>query len=78
MEIARIGSAMGAAMDASRHNALLRHAERSVAHQWSLWRRAMRKEHARRSWWQRIDASIDPAFAAAACLMLGWLLLKWM
>lgn len=78
MQVARIGATFGAAMDASRHNALLRHAERSVAHQWSLWRRAMRKEYPRRSWWQRLDASIEPAFASAACVMLGWLLLKWM
>ena len=78
MEIARIGSAFGAAMDASRQNARLRAAERRVAHQWAVWRQAMRRQCARRSWGQRIDASIDPAFVCAACLIFGWLLHKWL
>ncbi len=79
MEVARIGSAFGAAMDASRHNARLRAAEKRVARQWSLWRQAMRKADALRpSWRQRLDASIEPAFACAACVMLGWLIHKWM
>ena len=77
MEVARIGSAFGASIDASRQNARLRAAEKRVAYQWALWRRAMRKE-CRRSWGQRIDAGIDPMFACAACVMLGWLLLKWL
>jgi hypothetical protein len=78
MQVARIGSTFGAAMDASRHNARLRTAEKRVAHQWSLWRQAMRRQSAPRSWRQRLDASIEPALASAACVMLGWLLLKWM
>ncbi len=78
MEIARIGSTLGAAIDASRQNARLRTVEKRIARQWALWRQAMRKECGRRSWRERIDASIEPAFACAACVMLGWLLLKWM
>jgi hypothetical protein len=78
MQVARIGSTFGAAMDASRQNARLRAAEKRVARQWSLWRQAMRKQCVRHSWRQRLDASIDPAFACAACVMLVWLLHKWL
>ena len=78
MEIARIGSAFGAAMDASRRNARLRAAEKRVARQCSLWHRAMNKECSRASWRARLDACIDPVFAGTACVMLGWLLHKWM
>ena len=77
MEIARIGSAFGAAMDASRHNARLRAAEKRFARQCSLWQRAMRKECTRTNWRARLDACIDPVIACTACLMLGWLLHKW-
>jgi hypothetical protein len=77
MEVARIGSAFGAAMDASRQSARLRAAERYVGRQCSLWRQATRKECARRSWRQRLDASVDLIFACAACVMLVWLLHRW-
>jgi hypothetical protein len=78
MELARIGSAVGAAMEASRHNARLRTAEKRVSRARALWCRAIRKECARPGWGQRIDASIDPVIAGAACAMLGWLLHKWL
>ncbi len=78
MEVARIGSAFGAAMDASRQSARLRAAEKYARRQCSLWRQAMRTERAGRSWRQRLDASVDPVFACAACLMLAWLLYRWM
>jgi hypothetical protein len=78
MEIARIGSALGAAMNASRHSASLRAAEKRLARQCSLWQRAARKECARPSWRARIDANIDTVFACAACVMLGWLIHKWL
>ncbi len=65
-------------MDASRHNASLRAAEKRAARQCSAWLRATRKECPRPSWQQRLDAGIDPMFACAACVMLGWLIHKWM
>jgi hypothetical protein len=78
MEITRIGSAFGAAMETSRRNARLRAAEKHVARACALWHQATRKACARPSWAQRIDASIDPVIACAACVMLGWLLHRWL
>jgi hypothetical protein len=78
MEVARNGATFGSAMDASRESARLRAAEKYARRHCSQWRQAMRKECTRRSWRQRLDASIDPVFACAACLMLGWLLHRWM
>ena len=78
MQIARIGSALGAAMTASRHSADLRAAEKRVARQCSLWQRAARQACERPHWRARIDASIETVFACAACVMLGWLIHKWL
>jgi hypothetical protein len=78
MELTRIGSTLGAAVAASRHNARLRAQERRVAREHSLRYRATCKECAPPSWRERIDASIEPVIACAACVMLGWLLHKWM
>jgi hypothetical protein len=78
MDMTRIGSAFGAAVETSRHNARLRAAEKNVARACALWHRATRKECARPSWAQRINASIDPVIACAASAMLGWLLHKWL
>jgi hypothetical protein len=78
MEIMRIGSAFGAAMETSRRNARLRAAEKRISRTLSMWHRAMRGECARPCWKQRLDASIDPVIACAACVMLGWLINKWL
>jgi hypothetical protein len=78
MEFTRIGSAFGSALETSRHNARLRAAEKRISRELSMWHRATRKEDARPCWRQRLDASIDPLIACAACVMLGWLLHKWL
>jgi hypothetical protein len=78
MELMRIGSAFGAAMETSRRNARLRLAEKRISRMLSMWHLAMRAECARPCWKQRLDASIDPVIACAACLMLAWLINKWL
>jgi hypothetical protein len=78
MELMRIGSAFGAAMETSWQNARLRAAEKRISRMLSKWHRAMRAECARPCWRERIDASIDPVIACAACVMLAWLVNKWM
>ncbi len=74
----RIGSAFGAAMETSRRNAQLRAAEKRISRMLSTWYRAMGAECSRPCWKQRLDASIDPVIACAACVMLGWLINKWL
>jgi hypothetical protein len=74
MALVRIGTAVGAAWGAARHNARLRRAETSDERRRR--HRSGRRTH-RPSWVQRLDATVDPAIAFVAILMLVALLREW-
>lgn len=76
MALARIGTAVGAAWGAARHNALLRRAETSDERARRRRHRPGRRAH-RPSWVQRLDATVDPAIAFIALVMLVALLREW-
>ena len=78
MELTRIGTVVGTAMDANRLNAKLRAAEKREARERARLCARTRELRERPSWIHRIDASIEPAFACAAILMLTWLVHKWL
>lgn len=76
MALARIGTAVGAAWGAARHNARLRRAETSDERERRRRHRSGRRTH-RPSWVQRLDATVDPAIAVVAIVMLVALLREW-
>ena len=77
MALARIGTAVGAAWGAARHNARLRRAETSDERQRRRHHRSGRRAGHRPSWVQRLDATVDPAIAFVAVVMLVALLREW-
>ncbi len=78
MQLTRISTAVGTAMDANRLSAKLRAAEKREARERARRYARTREVRERPSWGHRIDASIEPAIACASIVMLTWLLHKWL
>ena len=78
MQLTRIGTTIGTAMDANRLSAKLRAAEKRESRERARRCARTRELRERPSWGHRVDASIEPAIACAAIVMMTWLLHKWL